>query len=274
MPDTDTFANLIGALNDRVPYLAEIVGLVITWTIVMMLVRHFHNVLQALDQRSRRFHMEDRALAAFDKILDTFFYTLGIFVSLLILGITGALYAGLTAFGVIGLIIGFAGRELISNILAGFVLVLDSPFVIGDSIEVGGFAGTVKRLSLRSCEVQQGDGRYIVLPNSYLTGKPILNNTKNPVRRVQVSLALMKEAEIPRAIHLSRELAEGLQVRLDNKPVDILVNKIEEGAVELLIRFWVARVDFTSAHSEATLKLTQMCKAEGLELAVTVYKNV
>jgi len=254
--------------------MVEMVGLLITWVIVFMLVRHFNRIIQALDQRSRHFNFEDRALASFDKILDTFFYTMGVFASLLILGVTGALYAGLTAFGVIGLIIGFAGRELISNILAGFVLVLDSPFVIGDSIEVGGHAGTVERLSLRSCELKQGDGRSVILPNSYLTSKPILNNTKNPVRRVEISLDLLHQTDVVRAIELARELVENLSYRREDRPVDILVNSVESAAVELLIRFWVTRTEFTSARSAATLELTRLCKAEGLELAVPLYKNI
>jgi len=56
--------------------------------------------------------------------------------------------------------------------------------------------------------------------------------------------------------------------------VDILVNKVQEAAVELLVRFWVTQENFAKDRSEATLLLAQMCKTEGLELAVPLYKNI
>lgn len=274
MAFADPIANVNDKLNDQVPFLPEILGLVITWALVLMLVRHFSRLFQVMELNSRHFKLDERALVSIDRILDTFFYTMGIFASLLILGITGALYAGLTAFGVIGLIIGFAGSEVLGNLLAGFVLILDRPFVIGDYIKVGNHEGNVRRVSLRSCEIQQGDGLFVTLPNAYMTGRPIINYTKNPSRRVEIKVGLLHMNDLGRAMALAQDVLDNQATRLQERPFQVLASEITEGSVVITCRFWVPRSDFSVARSEATLALNKLFKQEDIALAVPLLKDI
>ncbi len=89
--------------------------------------------------------------------------SLGLITALGVLGINvTALVAG---FGLTGFAVGFALKDIISNALAGILIILYSPFRIGDVIKVGSHQGRVVEINLRYTVVE-GDGERILIPNS------------------------------------------------------------------------------------------------------------
>ncbi|HHJ64058.1 MAG TPA: mechanosensitive ion channel [Aquifex aeolicus] len=88
---------------------------------------------------------------------------LGALTALGVLGVNiTALVAGL---GLTGFAVGFALRDIISNLLAGMLIILYSPFRIGDTIKVGAFEGKVVEVNLRYTVVER-EGEKILIPNS------------------------------------------------------------------------------------------------------------
>jgi small conductance mechanosensitive channel len=97
--------------------------------------------------------------------------TLGVVTALGTLGVNvAALVAGL---GLTGFALGFAFRDVLSNLLAGLLLLFYRPFVRHDRIVVSGFEGVVSGIDLRYTTLQQGDGR-VLIPNAILFTNPIV----------------------------------------------------------------------------------------------------
>ncbi len=89
--------------------------------------------------------------------------SIGLITALAKLGINiTALVAGL---GLTGFALGFAMKDIISNLLAGVLLILMSPFRVGDTIKVGSHRGKVVEINLRYTVIE-GDGERILIPNS------------------------------------------------------------------------------------------------------------
>ncbi|HSE93079.1 MAG TPA: mechanosensitive ion channel domain-containing protein [Methylomirabilota bacterium] len=80
-----------------------------------------------------------------------------------------ALVAGL---GLTGFALGFAFRDVLSNLLAGLLILLFRPFTRHDRIAVTGFEGTVAAVDLRYTTLEREDGR-VLIPNSILFTNPI-----------------------------------------------------------------------------------------------------
>lgn len=95
--------------------------------------------------------------------------TMGVNVSALVAGL------GLTGFA-----LGFAFRDVLSNLLAGILILLFRPFGIGDDISVAGLDGKVVNIDLRYTVLQQPDKR-VLIPNSNLFTNPILVTVQKPV---------------------------------------------------------------------------------------------
>ncbi len=81
-----------------------------------------------------------------------------------------ALVAG---FGIGGLAIAFASKQIIENLFGGIVIMLDKVFEVGDRISVKGVEGEVDGISLRSTIVKKDDGTIAIIPNSIILGNVV-----------------------------------------------------------------------------------------------------
>lgn len=87
-----------------------------------------------------------------------------------------ALVAGL---GLTGFALGFAFRDVLSNLLAGLLLLFYRPFTRHDSIAVSGFEGRVVGVDLRYTTLEREDGR-VLIPNAILFTNPIALREQAP----------------------------------------------------------------------------------------------
>ncbi|PIN72973.1 hypothetical protein COV22_01775 [Candidatus Woesearchaeota archaeon CG10_big_fil_rev_8_21_14_0_10_47_5] len=117
----------------------------------------------------------------FDPTLEIFTQKAVGFVLLvtLVLVVLGNLGVNVSAFiaglGIAGFIIGFATRDVLSNLAAGIFLLIIKPFKVGDIVETAGIKGRVKEISIATCRIISEEGEYIIVPNSKVWGAPIKN---------------------------------------------------------------------------------------------------
>ena len=92
----------------------------------------------------------------------------------------------LASTAVLGVIIGFAGRQLIANFVAGVQIAITQPLRIGDLVTLDdGRSGRVVDIALTYTRLDSGDGRLLVVPNEKLLADVLVNhsaaNQKAPV---------------------------------------------------------------------------------------------
>jgi len=85
----------------------------------------------------------------------------------------------IAALGVSSLAIGLAAKETLSNMIAGFVIVVDRPFRLGDRIESDGKVGDVMEMGLRSTKIRTLDNNILIIPNTKLVDN-VVNNYAYP----------------------------------------------------------------------------------------------
>ena len=105
-----------------------------------------------------------------------YYYGVLVFGLVTALGAAGlnvsALVAGL---GLTGFALGFALKDVLSNLLSGIMLLLYRPFNIGDRIRMGEFEGTIQTIRMRDTLVSADDKRLIIIPNSKLITEVVVN---------------------------------------------------------------------------------------------------
>ena len=92
--------------------------------------------------------------------------------------------------------IGFGLQAITQNFISGLILLAERPIKIGDLIKVGNEEGDVKRISVRSTEIELGDHSTLIVPNSELITKSVLNKTlASPLGRVQIQFTVPIDAD-------------------------------------------------------------------------------
>jgi small-conductance mechanosensitive channel len=83
----------------------------------------------------------------------------------------------LASSAVIGLVIGFAARQTIANMVAGILIAITQPIRIGDTVTIDGETGRVDDLTLSYTYIDPGDGRLVVVPNDKVTSGVLFNHS-------------------------------------------------------------------------------------------------
>ncbi|MDQ3439147.1 MAG: mechanosensitive ion channel [Planctomycetota bacterium] len=145
----------------------------------------------------------------------------------------------LTGVSIIGLAVGFAAQETLSNFIAGVVIFWDKPFKVGDWIEMGDTFAQVQRVTFRSTRLLNGDGEVIIYPNTTMLSSKLSNHTTNPKNRVTVEIGIAYKESIDNARQVLLGLvADDARICPDPKPV-VVVKACADSSVNLLLRFWI-----------------------------------
>ncbi|MCU6454682.1 DUF3772 domain-containing protein [Sphingomonas sp. A2-49] len=164
--------------------------------------------------------------------------------------------------------IGFGLQAITQNFVSGLILLAERPIKIGDLIRVGTDEGDVKRISVRSTEIELGDHSTLIVPNSELITKSVLNKTlAGPLGRIQVqfSVPIGTDADRVRALVLETFAAE--PAVLDAPAPSALVDAIADGRILFNCYAHVASPRGTGeARSNVLLTLLRRLREEGVEL--------
>jgi small conductance mechanosensitive channel len=124
----------------------------------------------------------------------------GFFSALLVIPQVRAIAGGLLASSaVLGLIVGFASQQVLSNFMAGLVIALTQPVRIGDRVTYANEEGTVEEIGLTYTFIRTLDRRRLVVPNSKLASDTIVNSTirsRETVAEVTVPLPLTSDLSV------------------------------------------------------------------------------
>jgi small-conductance mechanosensitive channel len=131
----------------------------------------------------------------------------GFFSALLVIPDVRAIAGGLLASSaVLGLIVGFASQQVLSNFMAGLVIALTQPVRIGDSVIYEDMEGTVEEIGLTYTFISTRDRRRLVVPNSKLASDTIVNaSIRSRETFAEVMVPLPLTADVGAALDALRE---------------------------------------------------------------------
>lgn len=178
-----------------------------------------------------------RSVVARTLALPIFF--VGLYIVLQAAGLTQLAFSVVGGAGVIGIIVGFAFRDIAENFLASLLLSVRQPFRTGDFIEVQGMQGTVRSMNTRSTVLISLDGNHIQIPNAAVFKNTITNYTASPERRDQIAIGIGYDASISGAQGIIQSVLERHEaVMADPQPM-VLVEALGSSTVNIVAYYWV-----------------------------------
>ena len=143
--------------------------------------------------------------------------------------------------GVGSLAIGLAAQDTLSNMFAGFTLMADRPFRVGDRIRLAsGESGDVQEIGMRATLIQTLDDTILVVPNSLLVKERVVNlsrPSRTVTTRVEVGVAYGSDLPLVRRVLGEAALSSEHSDR-ERAPV-VLVTRFADFFVNVMLIFWV-----------------------------------
>lgn len=180
--------------------------------------------------------------------------TLPLFQNLSILLITGlAIYlifilweidmtAWLASAGIIGIAVGFAAKDTLSNLFSGVLILADAPYKIGDYIVLdSGERGMVTHIGIRSTRMLTRDDVELTIPNSIMGTTKIINESGGPYKkfRIRVKVGVAYGSDVDQVKQILLEVANAEEKVCADPEARIRFRDFGNSSLDLELLCWV-----------------------------------
>jgi small conductance mechanosensitive channel len=196
-----------------------------------------------------------------DKTLESFLSSVIYGVLLVLVGLSalGQLGVETTSFiailGAVGLAVGLAFKDTLSNISAGVMIIIFRPVKIGEFVEAGGATGTVEEVNIFNTMIKTGDNKLIIVANSRVIGGNIINYSRKETRRVDHVFGIGYDDDLKLAKDTLLEILKSDERILKDPEPFVAVSELGDSSVNFVTRAWVKSADYWGVHFDTIEKV-------------------
>jgi small conductance mechanosensitive channel len=133
----------------------------------------------------------------------------------------------LASAGLVGIAVGFGAQSLIKDLFAGFLILLEDQYNVGDTVKIGETTGTVERMMLRSTQIRALDGALTTIPNGTIA---TVANFSKDWSRIVLDVEVDYTEDADRALQLMLTTARELR---QERPDDFIEDPVPVGLEKL-----------------------------------------
>ena len=183
------------------------------------------------------------------KVTIAMIYLLGLGTVFYVIPELRALSVGLFAgVGVMGLVIGLAAQDALSNIIAGISLAIFQPFRLGDRLKISGEQGIVEDITFRHTVIRTWENKRIIIPNHIISKDPIVNfsiEDEKILKYLDISISYDSDIDLSRKIILEEikkhpavlKIEDSKDINTTKLPV-VRMRRLKDNGVSLRALFW------------------------------------
>ena len=145
---------------------------------------------------------------------------------------------------VLAAILGFAAKDTVANLFAGFFIMADTPYKPGDYINLdGGERGYVKHIGLRSTRIMTRDDIEITLPNSLIANSKIINESGGPQEneRVRITISVAYGSDIDQVRSVLEDIAKNSESVCKNPNPRVRFRTFGDSGLTFQLLFWIEK---------------------------------
>ena len=184
-----------------------------------------------------------------------------------VLGLFGIQATSLVAMlGAATLALGLALQGTLSDIAAGFMIVLFRPYKLQQYVDIAGTSGTVVDINLFFTELVTPDNVQIIVPNGQAWGKIITNYSYNTKRRCDLKFSIDYSDDADKAMQIILDLAKADDRVLGDPEPWVRVTALGESSVDLTARLWCQASDYWELKFHMTKAVKEAFDAQGVTI--------
>lgn len=154
----------------------------------------------------------------------------------------------------VGLGMGLQGG--ISNFAAGVMIIMTKPFSVGDLIKTHDYMGYVERIDLLNSTLRTVKNELVIIPNSELFNKPIINYSEKKVIRIDTQVGISYKDNFDELKTALKKAIKEEEIFLNSRPITVEIEAFGDSSVNLTIRAFTA----VSNYWDAPLKLNYIAR--------------
>jgi len=156
-----------------------------------------------------------------------------------------------------------------ANLISGIFLLIEHPFVVGDTIEYEDVIGKVENIDLLAVDVRTDDNKLVRIPNEALIKNKLKNRTYFDTRRIEFMVQVADSAYIGRAMQITDEILKRNTLFLTEPPAMIELFQVMGPVITIRVRVWIKGKDLNSAIQVFMNAIREIADKESMILAAS-----
>ncbi len=196
-------------------------------------------------------------------------YTLTITSALVALSVAGVNFQSLAIIGgALGVGIGFGLQSIVNNFVSGLILLAERPIKVGDWIKVSGGEGVVRKIRVRSTEIETFDRCSIIVPNSSLITEPVSNwYHSSRMGRLRLAVGVSYDSDPDEVERILLRCANSHPRALANPKPFVLFTGFGDNALDFELRVYIDDAGYlASTASDLRFAIFRAFRQAGIEI--------
>lgn len=235
-------------LIDLQNYLPLLAGKLVVFLLVCFIWPKISKFMLRLLDKSRTLKNDDPLLLSFLKsLVKAIMYVIQAFLLIGIIGIKAT--SLVTILGTAGVAVGLALQGSLANLASGILILFFKQVSKGDFVSSldKSIEGTVESIHVLYTVIKQANGPLIFVPNTQIANASIINYSRNPYRRLDLTYSSSYNDSIDKVISVLEQVAnDEKRIIKDNPdmPITITLNKHNASSLDYIFRAWVKKEDY------------------------------
>ena len=200
-------------------------------------------------------------------VVKTFLLFTAVIVILSSLGIS--VTSLIAAFSVVGVAFSLAIQDFLSNVFGGLQIITNHPFKVGDYVEAGGQAGTVREVGLFYTKLDTPDKKLIQIPNSKIATDSVINYSNATHRRVEFLISVSYDCDVEkvRSVLLSILTEHPLVLDEEGMKPAVHVKEFRDNDICYTARAWCENKNYWTVYFDVMDNVKPILEKNGIEFS-------
>lgn len=250
-------------------FLKRFVVTLLILSLMMKLLKVTRLVLESFSQHKHRFKLiEERTIPILDITTKILIVGAGLYVLIMSWGVNPA--AWLASAGIVGIAVGFAAKDTLANLFAGFFIVADSPYKLGDYIILdSGERGRVTHVGIRSTRLLTRDDVEVTIPNSVMGNAKIVNESGGPWEktRIRINVGVSYDSDLEHVHDVLMEMAKQNLDLCSSPEPRVRFRSFGASSIDLQFMAWIEKPEQKGMISHRlVMTIHKLFKEKGIEI--------
>lgn len=154
----------------------------------------------------------------------------------------------LAVLSIAGLAVSLAIQDTLANVFSGILLLAAKTFSSGDYVEINSLEGHVTKVDLMNTYLRTADNKDVRIPNKDVQAAPIVNYSREPLRRVEIRVTASYDAPTERVKAALLDAADHVPTVLSEPAPFVGLQSYQNSAIEYVIRVWTVSDDYWTTY--------------------------
>ncbi len=174
--------------------------------------------------------------------------------------------------GIGGIAVALAAQDTLQNLLGSFTIFADKPFVVGDTVRIDKYEGTIEKVGFRSTLLRTVDKTLVVIPNKKMVDSPLENLSLRNSHRMKFTIGLKYDTASDVMMKIADEIKQFINSRpLINGETVVTFDTLAESALNIQVQYFIDNsegADYAAIKEEINYQIIKIVNDNGAKFAL------